>query len=389
MAAPATSAPRLKRVLVVSSFVLPRPGGVEQFVAGAAALLRAHGWNVRVLACRPREGAAEADITVPTVFVRAGGWPLPVGGWRALWREIGRADVVVVNGTRHVLPNVATFVARLRRTPVLFVLHGSGASFASSSFLYHRVLGSVFERLVSRPALRLARPVSLSQAGVAGSRKRYGVAAAYVPYPLRVLPPAGRRILAASEPVRVVWVGRLYGEKDPLGAVAVVERVRRQREATLELYGDGFMLDELQELARERPWLTVSGRRTWEEIQQVQAQAHICLSTSLRDATQIAILEPLVRGIPVVSTRVGDAPGYYARSLRSLCVEPADPDAAADAILEIAASYDRFRERFSTNAHELRRRHALGGERLARLVETAAHPADGAGASSRAELPVT
>src|SRR5690348_3263189 len=138
----ATSASRPRRVLVVSSFVLPRPGGVEQFVAGAAALFRAQGWKVRVLACRPRDGDAEADITVPTVFVRAGGWPLPIGGGRALWREIGRADVVVANGTRHVLPNLATFIARLRRTPVLFVLHGSGASFASSSFLYHRVLGS-------------------------------------------------------------------------------------------------------------------------------------------------------------------------------------------------------------------------------------------------------
>jgi glycosyltransferase involved in cell wall biosynthesis len=383
--------PRRPRALLVSSFVLPRTGGVEQFVDVAARLLRGEGWLVRVLACRPPTGGAEADVTVPTRFLGAGGWPLPVGGWRTLWREVGHADVVVANGTRHLLPNLAAFTGRLRGKRVLFVLHGSGAPFSTSSFLYHRVLGSLFERLVSRPALRLSRPVSLSRAGVAGSRRRYGVGATYAPFPLRELPPATCAPLGPEEPLRIVWVGRLYREKNPLGAVDVVERVRERRAATLEVYGSGPLLDALTELARERPWLAVRGTRSWEEIQTVQGSAHVCLSTSLRDATQIAILEPLARGVPVVSTRVGDASGYYARGLRSLCVEPGDPDAAAEAILALAASYDVYRRRFAANAQELLRRHREGARRLAALLEPAAAAA-GNGAptrSDRAELPVT
>jgi glycosyltransferase involved in cell wall biosynthesis len=97
------------------------------------------------------------------------------------------------------------------------------------------------------------------------------------------------------------------------------------------------------------------------------------LSTSLRDATQIAILEPLARGIPVVSTRVGDAPAHYVSpSLRSFCVDAADPCATAAAILELASSYARRREEFASNGHELRARHATGPERLSSLLETAA-----------------
>ena len=384
------SAPRL-RGLIVSSFVLPHNGGVEQFVDVAARLLRGERWHVRVLACRPRTGEAQADVTVPTRFLGPAGWPLPVGGWRLLWREVGAADVVIANGARHLLPSVAAFAARLRGKRVLFVLHGSGAPFSTSSFFYHRVLGRLFERLVARPALRVSQPVSLSRAGVRGSRSRYGVAATYVPFPLRELPPARRSRLEPDEPLRIVWVGRLYGEKNPLAAVEVVERVRLRRDARLDVYGSGPLLEALEELAQDRPWLAVQGPRSWEEIQEVQGTAHLCLSTSLRDATQIAVLEPLARGVPVVSTRVGDAAGYYARGLRGFCVEPRDSEGAVEAIIALADSYDRYRERFAANSHELVRRHRDGARLLAAVLESdGSTTRDGASdGRSRAELRVT
>jgi glycosyltransferase involved in cell wall biosynthesis len=367
------AAPRPKRALIVSSFVLPHAGGVEQFVDIAATLLRDRGWDVRVLACRPREGPAAADVTLPTRYLLRAGWPVPVAGWRALWREIGRSDVVVVNGARNLLPNVSAFAARRRGRSVIFVLHGSGAPFTTSSWLYHRVLGSVFERLVVRAALRRSVPVSLSQAGVWGARGRYGVAAAHVPYPLRELPPARPRRLEPHEPLAIVWLGRLYREKNPLQAVAVVERVRRHRDATLHIYGSGVLADELEQLARDRPWLVIGGQLSWSEAQDAQDAGHICLSTSLRDATQVAILEPLARGIPVVSTRVGDALAHYARvALRPCCVEPSDVAAAAAAILRVAASYPVYREEFTANARILRLRHARGPARLSAVLETAA-----------------
>jgi glycosyltransferase involved in cell wall biosynthesis len=362
------------RVLIVSSFVLPRRGGVEQFVDIAARLLRVRGARVRVLACSPREGPAAADVTIPSRFLRATSWPLPVGGWRTLWREVGSADVVVANGARHLLPSLATVAARLRRKRVLFVLHGSGAPFSTSSFFYHRLLGGAFERLITRPALRLSQPVSLSRAGVAGALRRYGVTAAYVPFPLRDLPPARSRSLAAVQPVRIVWVGRLFREKNPLGAVAVVEQVRCHRAATLEMYGEGVLKDELERLAQERPWLAVRGSRSWEEIQQAQDAAHVCLSTSLRDATQMAILEPLARGIPAVSTRVGDAPHYYsAPELERFCVDPGQPGAGAAAILELASSYKCYVEHFGANAHRLGEVHREGRERLGFLIDAASN----------------
>jgi len=364
--------PQLKRAVIVSSFVLPHSGGIEQFVDTASALLKSRGWSVRVVACRPADGPAAADVTLPTRFISPRGWPLPVRGWRALWREVGGAEVVIVNGTRQVLPNVAALAARLRGRRTVFVLHGSGAPFSTSSFLYHRVLGSAFEWFVARTALRLSLPVSLSSAGVAGAQRRYGVKAAHVPYPLRELPAATPRSLDEAEPLRIVWVGRLFREKNPVQAVSVVERVRKHREATLDIYGDGVLMNELAPLARDRPWLVLRGSRSWARIQDAQNEAHICLSTSLRDATQIAILEPLARGIPVVSTRVGDAPAHYvSSSLEKFCVDPGDPAAAASAILTLASRYARNRKEFAANARRLRARHRGGSERLSLLIESA------------------
>ena len=185
-------------------------------------------------------------------------------------------------------------------------------------------------------------------------------------------------------------VGLLYCEKNLLPSLILVERVRLRRDARLDVYGDGPLLAALEALARDRPWLAVRGPRTWEEIQQVQGTAHLCLSTSLRDATQMAVLEPLARGVPVVSTRVGDAAGYYERGLRAFCVEPGDAGAAVETILELADSYDRYRKRFAANAHELVRRHRDGGRRLAAVLESQSSARDGAsGGRSRAGVTVT
>ena len=171
--------------------------------------------------------------------------------------------------------------------------------------------------------------------------------------------------------MRIVWVGRLFPEKDPLRAVEAIEILRRERSAELHVCGDGHLRPELERLAADRPWLVLHGSLPWEEVQSLQAGAHACLSTSVADNVQVALLEALSRSIPAVSTRVGDAPSYYASSpLADLCVPPGDPSAAAAALGEIAASYDRHRREFSANAEILRARHADVGEELVRLLRS-------------------
>ena len=347
--------------------MLPHVGGVEHFVETARGILTDRGCDVRVLACR--RGDATADATVATRFLGTSGWPLPVGGWRTLRREVQQADVVIGNNKRHPLPALAVLRARRQEKRAIFVVHGSGEGPQTGSRLF-RLVRLAFQATLARRAVRSARAVSVSRAGVAWIRRIYGVEADYLPYPLRALPPvAAAPRWGPHERVRIVWVGRLAPEKDPTLAVRAVERVIEERPATLDLYGGGILEAELAQLARTRPWLTLHAARSWDDIQDVQAAAHVCLSTSAADNVQVAVLEPLARGIPVVSTRVGDAPRYYATGeLDRFCVPAEDPEAIARAILELCSSYPSYRGHFGRNGELLAAEHARAPSVLAHLV---------------------
>jgi glycosyltransferase involved in cell wall biosynthesis len=360
------------RVLIVSSFVRPHPGGVEEFVASSRDLLEDRGFLSRVLACRLPGMDTSADAVVPTRFIGTSSWPLPVGGWRTISREVSAADVVVANNARHLLPVAAVLLARSRRRSALFIVHGSGVGVYTGSSAFGFVRG-VFEKTLGRLALRLSHPVSVSRTGVEGIRRLYGLRASYLPYPVRVDDTVtAAASLEPQEPFRVAWVGRLFSEKDPLSAVKAVEILRRSRDAVLDVYGDGPLRTAIEDLASARPWLIPHGAQSWEEVQMRQAEAHVCLATSVADNVQVTVLEALCRGIPTVSTRVGDAPAYYtAPPISHLCVEPGDPEATAAALLDLASSYGRYRTEFAANGAVLRERHAAAGEAFMRLLHDA------------------
>ena len=360
------------QVLLVSSFVRPHPGGVEDFVDSSRAFLEERGFRARVLACRLPGMDTSADVVIPTRFVGASSWPLPTGGLRTLWREVSAADVVLANNARHLLPALAVILSGIRGRAAFMVVHGSGAGPYGGPRAF-AVARSVFERSIGRLALRLSHAVSVSRAGVEGVSRLYGVHATYLPYPLRGPAPRASAVeLEPDEPMRVVWVGRLFPEKDPLLAVDAVDVLRRRRSAELHVYGDGHLRRDLERLAGQRPWLTVHGAKPWEEVQEAQAGAHACLATSVADNVQVAVLEALTRGIPTVSTRVGDALSYYAsRPLQAMCVPARDPAATAEALFDLASSYGRYRREFAGNADILRDRHLGVGEALVALVSEA------------------
>jgi 1,2-diacylglycerol 3-alpha-glucosyltransferase len=341
------------RVLLVSSFVLPHAGGVEQFVAAVRERLEERGCDVRVLACRRPGEDATADAVVPACYLGAAGWPLPTGGVRTLARELERADVIVANNAVQPLSSGAVLAGRRRGVPALMVIHGSGEPQPDGRVRVDAGRAAL-QRTVGRMAVRRSVPVSVSRVGVGGVRRTYGVPAAYLPYPLPELPPVPAVELRDGEELRLMWTGRLAPEKDPLLAVRAVEHLRAARPARLDLFGDGPLAPALEALAAERPWLMLRGARPWPEVLAAHERAHACLSTSVWDNVQVAVLEALARGVPVVSTRVGDAPGYYRDpTLERFCVASGDAEALGDALDGLAASYAAHRRGFADNGREL------------------------------------
>ena len=296
------------RVLLVSSFVLPHAGGVEQFVATLRDLLERvglRGAGARVPAARRGHDRRRRACPPASSGRRDGRWSPAAGG---RWR---RRSVAPTRSWRtaslHLLTALAVHAGRRRRVPSLLVIHGSGQGMRpGDSWL--RPARAAFQRTVGRSALRRSLPVSVSHVGVEGVQRGYGLQAEYLPYPLPELPPAPPVAgPAAGEPLRVAWIGRLAPEKDPLSAVRAVDAVAARRPVTLDVYGDGPLRAPMESRAATRPWLTLHGSRPWPEVLAAQERAHVCLSTSVWDNVQVAVLEALARGVPVVSTRVGDA----------------------------------------------------------------------------------
>lgn len=360
------------RILLVSSFVVPHAGGVEQFVRTVREMLEARGSEVRLLACRRPGEDGSADARVPARFLGPGEWPLPVAGWRTIRREVAGADAVVANVALHPLSVAAVAVARRQGVPRLLIVHGSGQPRRHGSPVV-LALRAAFMRGVTAPAMRQCLPVSVSVAGVEGAERAYGVRVRYLPYPLAELPVAAPRTgPGAGEALRLVWVGRLAPEKDPLLAVQALDLLRDRREATLDVYGSGPLQRELARLGETRPWLTLHGSRPWPEVLSAQEHAHACLSTSRWDNVQVAVLEALARGVPVISTRVGDAPRYYSPpGLERFCVPAGDPSALAEATAAVAVGYDDHRRAFAENGTRLRAVHRESPRILMELIADA------------------
>ena len=88
------------------------------------------------------------------------------------------------------------------------------------------------------------------------------------------------------------------------------------------------------------------------------------------------MLEALSRGIPVVSTRVGDAPCYYVSGrLGRFCVAPGDSDGIAGAILELSSSYADYRDDFGRNGQQVLAQHLDAPSVLERLIDESSLPA--------------
>ncbi len=360
------------RILLVSSFVVPHAGGVEQFVQTVREILEERGCEVRLLACRRPGEDATADAVVPTRYLGPGEWPLPVAGWRTIAREVAGADAVVANVALQPLSVAAVAVARMHGVPRLLVVHGSGQPRRHGSRAL-RALRALFMRTVTRSAMRRCLPVSVSVAGVEGAERAYGVPVRYLPYPLAELPAAAPSPAPSpGEPLRLAWVGRLAPEKDPLLAVRALDHLRKRRDATLDVYGSGPLGSELARLGEARPWLTLHGSRPWPEVLAAQERAHACLSTSRWDNVQVAVLEALARGVPVISTRVGDAPRYYSvPGLERFCVPPGDPTELAGAAAKLDAGYDDRRRAFAENGARLRAVHREAPRILMELIADA------------------
>ncbi|MGH7141440.1 MAG: glycosyltransferase [Minisyncoccia bacterium] len=108
----------------------------------------------------------------------------------------------------------------------------------------------------------------------------------------------------SHEGKNMLWVGRFEEEKDPLAAISIFEKVRRETpDAKLIMLGKGSLearlKDEAKNLAVEFPG--------WQDPIPFLEKADVVLSTSKHESFGASIVEALAAGVPVVAPDVGIA----------------------------------------------------------------------------------
>ncbi len=312
-------------------------GGAEHFRALLRTLL-ASGLPFRLVAARlqqEREAGHVEYITDGTGFLRF---------WAATWlwfwrnrRRFGERDVF------HFHRNYAAW-------PKYLLLPRRGRVVIT----YHNVSGRVLAARLGRlaPPVRAVmrwferRAVRRADALICVSgRDRDELARRLAPEPFaralvipasvdakafQCLPPP-----APEQAFRILFLGRLSHQKNPILAIAVLEELRRRGlPFTLTLVGDGELQRALiARLARSpaRAHIRWLGRVPHDRVPALLAEHGILLLTSRFEASPTVVKEALCAGRPVVTTDVGDV-RLWVEEGRNGYICPMEAGALADGV---------------------------------------------------------
>ncbi|WDT93049.1 glycosyltransferase family 4 protein [Thermoleophilum album] len=147
-----------------------------------------------------------------------------------------------------------------------------------------------------------------------------------------------------GELVRLLCVGRLEPEKDPLLALDVFAELERRRPGAFELLwaGDGRLRDAVATAARERGLearVTLLGDVEPHRLYELYGEVDLVLHTARVEGVPQALLEALGHGLPVVAGDVGGIRAAFGDTVD--LVTERYPAAFADTVLAALASEQR------------------------------------------------
>ena len=251
--------------------------------------------------------------------------------------------IVVAWGSQS-LRYVAAGSLGLRRRPQLgFVSIGSPLAWLPTRprLIRYRLIASRFDfgiAVSQRTRDELTGPIGLS-----------GLPITVIPsgVPARFL---ALRRPAHSGPMRVVFVGSLSEEKDPIAAVAAVGIASAESDLTLDIVGDGPLRGAVEEAVAARnltDTVTLAGGVT--DVAPYLEWADVFLLTSRTEGLPGVLLEAAAAGLPSIAFDVGAVDEIVQDGQTGILVPERSIDAAARALAAVANDADE-RRRLGENA---------------------------------------
>lgn len=344
--------------LIVPRFA-PFRGGMETYVAHAAAALAASGAEVTVVTQVPRAAGLPRHAVRDGYIVER--HHLPVGdrldvpspaAARAASRS-GRFDVLWVHSYHTPL---AWLAAEQAKAPVVFTPHYHGVGHTPLRQALHRVYRPAGRRLMAT-SRRIVVDTDAEAGLVLRDFPRQVQREKITVVPLAVADPVhGRQPYPSQSPVVLTIARQEPYKRTDLLIRAVVELRNRGLPARLVVVGDGSGMAAYRELAARLgagDVVTFTGVVDEETLGRWWASASLYATASLHEAFGIGLAEALVAGLPVVASGIPAHREVIRRAgscaLTELC-PPDTPDLVAtslyaDAMAQLLCSPGSCRER--------------------------------------------
>lgn len=314
--------------------VLPRlaPGGVERLALNLIESFRDRGIRATVLVTGLAEHSwtARLDGVADCIVL----WDqIPPWRFRYFIRQFvvrSRARALLMTNSEPAYEATKGIKRRLPNVVVVDILHTMGRPEENDAFL--RV------RMPFREHIDVAVTVS-------SFLRQYMLDRGYESDPDRVrvienaVPPSAgaNRALARPGHLRVLWLGRVDRDKDPLAILDVAAALRHlepDRTVSISVAGDGELFDALAQGASDTEPITVTLLGHVEDVSGLFECNDVLLNTSPREGQPLAVLEAISAGLSVVAYRVGGLPELAARSSQIHLVDPdRGPSGLAEALL--------------------------------------------------------
>lgn len=139
-----------------------------------------------------------------------------------------------------------------------------------------------------------------------------------------------------SEPIRLLWVGRMINTKKLEIAIRTVAQVNRR--ITLEIIGDGSDAIKYKKLAQDLGVGDICTWRGWisnSEVQEEMRKCDLLFFPSVSDATSTVVLEALQNGLPVICHKMSGFGDVIQDKISGFTIAPQNDKQSVIAFSEI------------------------------------------------------